>query len=70
MINVLGSTGACMRCDLTLLIVLTASIFFARYLNPRNWEARSSNACDDIPFVVVHHHGTRGVRKYATALFK
>jgi hypothetical protein len=42
---------------------------FDRYLNPRNWEARSPNAYDVIFFVVVHHHGARGVRKYATAIY-
>lgn len=53
---------------LILLMVLSASMTFYRYFNSCNWETRSPNACDDILFIAVDHHGTRRVRKYSTAI--
>lgn len=66
MIGVVGATGACTHCDRPSRGNGNFNNFH-RYLDSRNWEASSSDACNDIFFFVVHHHGIFGVCKYIPA---
>lgn len=54
---------------ISLLVVMTALMILYRYLHPRNREARSPNACNDILFIMVHHHIIFGVGRFIPAFY-
>lgn len=66
LIGVVGATGACTHCYRPSHGIGCFNDFH-RYLDSRNWEASSPNACNDILFLVVHHYGIFGVRKHVPA---